>query len=119
MTPCSRWDIVLVPFPFTDLTACKKRPALVVSPDNYNSGPDVVIAFITSQLTTPPRPGDHLITDWQASGLPKPSQLRMKLATISRRIVIKKLGRLTPAEKSRVQAVTRRFFELNAEEHDA
>ncbi len=112
MTPCSRWDIVLVPFPFTDLTASKKRPALVVSPDNYNSGPDVVIAFITSQLKTPPRPGDHLIADWQASGLPKPSQLRMKLATISHRIVIKKLGRLTQAEKIRVQAVIGNFFAL-------
>lgn len=111
MTPCSRWDIVLVPFPFTDLTTSKKRPALVVSPDTYNSGPDVTIAFITSQLNTPPRPGDHLITDWQASGLPKPSQLRMKLATISRRIVIRKLGCLTPAEQSHVQAVISRFFE--------
>jgi mRNA interferase MazF len=108
-----------VPFPFTDLTTSKKRPALVVSPDNYNSGPDVVIAFITSQLNTPPRPGDHLITDWQASGLPKPSQLRMKLATISRHIVIKRLGHLTPAEKSRVQAAIRRFFGLSTEEHDA
>ena len=114
MTPCSRWDIVLVPFPFTDLTTSKKRPALVVSPDNYNSGPDVVIAFITSQLKTPPRPGDHPITDWQACGLPKPSQLRMKLATISRHIVIKKLGHLTPSEKSRVHAVIGRFFELDA-----
>ncbi|MBL7077160.1 MAG: type II toxin-antitoxin system PemK/MazF family toxin [Kiritimatiellae bacterium] len=116
MTPCSRWDIVLVPFPFTDLTTSKKRPALVVSPDSYNSGPDVVIAFITSRLNTPQRPGDHLITDWQASGLPKPSQLRMKLATISRSIVIKKLGHLTPAEEGRVQAVLRSFFELDDDE---
>ena len=115
MTPCSRWDIVLVPFPFTDLTTSKKRPALVVSPDSYNSGPDVVIAFITSQLNTPPRPGDHPITDWQASGLPKPSQMRMKLATISRCIVIKKLGHLTSAEVNRVQSVISRFFDLKHE----
>jgi mRNA interferase MazF len=114
MTPCSCWDIILVPFPFTDLTTSKKRPALVISPDRYNSGPDVIIAFITSQLQTPRRPGDHRIIDWQASGLPKPSQLRMKLATISRRIVIKKIGHLTSAEKSRVQAVIHRFFELKA-----
>jgi len=112
MTPCSCWDIVLVPLPFTDLTTSKKRPALVVSPDSYNSGSDVIIAFITSQLNTLPRPGDHLIIDWQASGLPKPSRLRMKLATISRRIVIKKLGHLAATEKSRVQTVMSRFFDL-------
>ena len=115
MTPCSRWDIVLVPFPFTDLTTSKKRPALVVSPDRYNSGPDVVIAFITSRLNTTPQPGDQLLDDWQASGLPKPSQLRMKLATISRRIVIKKLGHLTTAEAHRVQAVINHFFDVKPE----
>jgi len=112
MIPCSRWDIVLVPFPFTDVTTSKKRPALVVSPDSYNSGPDVIIAFITSQLNTPRRAGDHLIIDWQTCGLPKPSQLRMKLATISRRIVIKKLGHLTAAERNRVQTTISRFFDL-------
>jgi len=37
MTPCRKWDIIIVPFPFTDLTTVKKRPALVVSPDNYNN----------------------------------------------------------------------------------
>ncbi len=97
MTPCRRWDIVLVPFPFTDLTTNKKRPALVISPDSYNRGPDVVIAFITSQLKTQARPGDCFIEAWRESGLPKPSQLRMKLATVARSIVLGK----TPSEKVR------------------
>ena len=110
MTRCSRWDIVLVPFPFTDLSASKKRPALVVSPDGYNEGPDVVIAFITSRLDSPRRPADHDIVDWQASGLPKPSRLRMKFATIVRSIVIKKLGHLTREEAGRVQSVLSSFF---------
>jgi mRNA interferase MazF len=111
MTPCSRWDIILVPFPFTDLTTSKKRPALVISPDAYNSGSDVVIAFITSRLATPSRPGDHLVGEWQAAGLLKPSLLRMKLATISRGIVIKKLGHLPKTEEDRIQTVLNRFFE--------
>jgi len=113
MTPCRRWDIVLVPFPFTDLTTNKKRPALVISPDSYNSGPDVVIAFITSQLKTPARSGDCVIEAWRESGLPKPSQLRMKLATVARSIVLKKLGHLPESEQHRVQTVMRSFFELN------
>jgi mRNA interferase MazF len=110
MTPCSRWDIVLVPFPFTDLSTNKKRPALVVSPDEYNSGPDVVIAFVTSRLSTPSRPGDCLIDSWQESGLLKPSLLRMKFATISRSIVIKKLGHLPEPEQARVQTALGDFF---------
>lgn len=110
MTPCSRWDIILVPFPFTDLTTNKKRPALVISPDTYNGGPDVVIAFITSRLNTSARPGDYRIGEWQAAGLLKPSLLRMKLATISRDIVIKKLGHLPKTEEISVQAVLSSFF---------
>ena len=45
-----RGDIVLVPFPFTDLSSTKKRPALVVSPDKFNEhAQDVVLVAITSQ----------------------------------------------------------------------
>ena len=51
-TPYKRGDIVLVPFPFTDLTSSKKRPALVISPDSFNSQQqDLVVVAITSQLT--------------------------------------------------------------------
>jgi mRNA interferase MazF len=111
MTTCSRWDIVLVPFPFTDLRSSKKRPALVVSPDEYNGGPDVVIAFITSQMKSASRPGDYHLKMWQESGLPKPSMVRMKFATIERGIVIKKLGRLAAQDREEVRSVMRCFFE--------
>jgi len=45
-----RGDIVLVSFPFTDLSSSKRRPALVVSPDAFNQTmQDLVLAAITSQ----------------------------------------------------------------------
>jgi mRNA interferase MazF len=50
-TSFSQGDVVLVPFPFTDLTAIKQRPALVLSPDRLNQKrPDLVVAAITSQV---------------------------------------------------------------------
>ena len=50
-TRYGRGDIVLVPFPFTDRSSTKKRPALVVSPDSFNKhAQDVVLVAITSQL---------------------------------------------------------------------
>ena len=51
-TRYKRGDIVLVPFPFTDLSSSKRRPALVISPDDFNTRmQDLVVAAITSQMT--------------------------------------------------------------------
>ena len=90
----SKWDIILVTFPFTNLKSSKKRPALVISPDIYNKGRDVVIAFITSKLEQEYKIGDYQIQNWREAGLPKPAMIRMKFATIEKSIIIKTLGRL-------------------------
>ena len=51
-TTYRRGDVVLVSFPFTDLAAAKKRPALIISPDSMNQlSQDLILAAITSQLT--------------------------------------------------------------------
>lgn len=94
MMAFNKWDIILVSFPFTDLSTSKKRPALVVSPEIYNEGADLVIAFITSQMQVRSRTGDYPIGNWQLANLPKPSMIRMKFATISKLIIVKKLGQL-------------------------
>lgn len=98
MIAFEQWDIILVPFPFTDLSTSKKRPALVVSPEIYNEGHDLVIAFITSQIKVQSRIGDYKILDWRAASLPKPSLLRMKFATIDKSIAVKKLGHLSEGD---------------------
>ncbi len=105
-----KWDIVLVPFPFTDLTATKKRPALIVSPNDYNSGLDIVIAFITSKLDLQPRPGDFLINEWKKARLPKPSMLRMKFATIDKNIIVKQFGKLANKDIELFQDELINFF---------
>lgn len=70
-------DVVLVPFPFTDQSGTKKRPAVVVSGANYNtSRRDIVIMAITSQWRTPLGFGETMIGDWQAAGLIKASLRR-------------------------------------------
>jgi mRNA interferase MazF len=111
MTACSRWDVVLVPFPFTDLTSMKRRPALVVSPEAYNrGGPDVVIAFLTSQVHVAPRIGDYRLRFWQECGLPKPTMLRMKFATVAQAMVLKKIGSLPEPEREEIRHALTRFF---------
>lgn len=97
MITCKKWDIVLVPFPFTDLSTTKKRPALIVSPTEYNYGNEIVIAFVTSNLKSE-RTSDHIIREWQLAKLPKPSLIRMRFATIDRKMVIKTIGKLNGAD---------------------
>ncbi len=106
-----KWDIVLVPFPFTNLQTIKKRPALIISPDEYNAGDDIVILFITSNVSSFGRTGDYIIQDWNKSGLPKPSMTRMKFATIEKSIVIKNIGRLHKSDCASLVSKLNDFFE--------
>jgi mRNA interferase MazF len=74
-------DVVLVPFPFTDQTASKPRPAIVVSSVAYNRGkPDIVLMAVTSQFR--PSVGEVWLRGWPAAGLLKPSvdQAALKMA---------------------------------------
>jgi mRNA interferase MazF len=88
-------DIVLVPFPFTDQSAIKKRPAVVVSSDSYGiHRPDVVLMAITSQIGPRVAFGETNITEWKKAGLLKPGIVKPILTTVERKLVLKRLGRL-------------------------
>jgi mRNA interferase MazF len=95
MTTWRRGDVVLVPVSFTDRSGSKRRPAVVVSSDQYNTqSPDMLIASITGNLQAVPHPGDHLLTHWQEAGLLRPSLVQAKIATVETSIVERRLGRL-------------------------
>ena len=94
-TTYSFGDVVLVPFPFTDQTTTKKRPAVVVSSNGYNTArPDVVLMAVTGHLSTLPRIGEVVITEWKKAGLLKASTIKPILTTIERRLIIRILGQL-------------------------
>jgi len=98
MTDCEQGDIILVPFPFTDLTTVKQRPALVLSANWFNtSRDDCVVAAITSQIPSDLQPDEYRLSasDLLAGGLPKPSLVRLgKLFTMSKSLLHKQLGTL-------------------------
>ncbi|HMG74899.1 MAG TPA: type II toxin-antitoxin system PemK/MazF family toxin [Pyrinomonadaceae bacterium] len=88
-------DVVLVPFPFTDQTASKKRPAVAVSSDEYNKvRPDVILMPVTGHLSGYPRIGEVVVSDWKEAGLLKASTIKPILATIEKSLIIRPLGHL-------------------------
>jgi mRNA interferase MazF len=96
--PLGRGDIVLVPFPFTDLSATKRRPAVVVWADS--SGEDYVLAFISSRDISPSVADIVLLPthpEFALTGLSVPSRIRTtKLVTLARPLLRRWLGRLGP-----------------------
>ena len=93
-------DIVLVPFPFTSQAASKQRPAVVASSRAYNDArPDLIVMAITSQLRSTASFGEVWLRAWQAAGLLKPSAVKPVIATLEQRLVLRRLGALTAADR--------------------
>ena len=95
-----RFDVVVVPFPFTDQAVHKRRPALVLSgAKNFNAkARHSVMAMITS-AANPSWPLDVTLRRLAAAGLSAPSVVRMKLFTLDHRFVIRRAGRLAAEDR--------------------
>ena len=91
-----RKDIVLVPFPFTDQSASKRRPALIVSSDKFNSdSEDVIVCAITSNPDSGPYTVQIRNEDWK-DGIYSESYVKScVILTISKQVIDKRIGRLS------------------------
>jgi mRNA interferase MazF len=101
--------IVLIPFPFTDLTATKLRPALVL----YEGEKDVVAAFISSR-TEKPKATDIIIDEkhpeFKRTGLKLTSAIKLdKVATISKSLIVGEIGEVGTKTK---KAINHKIAEL-------
>ena len=107
MTTYRRGDIVLVPFPFTDLSTIKQRPALIVSSTRFNvAQEDAIFVAITSNVGAYRKHRDvyHISASEQhKAGLPKEGIVRCnKITTIDQRLIRKTLGSLSRGTVDRV-----------------
>ena len=100
---CDRWDVVVVPFPFSDRAAEKRRPALVLSDKGFNSSGHTILAMITTRGHHP-WPGDCDLEDHEDAGLPLPCCVRLKLFTLDNRVILRRVGRLSDDDRKTVEA---------------
>ena len=106
-----RGDVVLVPFPFSDLSAAKTRPAVVVSVAGFEGATgDFIAAMITSAPQSTPY--DVALADWRRAKLIFPSWVRAKLVTLSPSLVRHRPGQLSGRDLVAVEERLRRALGL-------
>lgn len=109
------FDVVVVPFPFTDSERTKRRPALVISSSTAFNTPSkhTVLAMITS-ASHESWPLDISIADLETTGLTSPSIIRMKFFTLDNRFIIKKIGKLSLKDQKKIIAAEKKLLNPKA-----
>ena len=109
---CEPFDVVVVPFPFADRLAARRRPALVVSSGWFNgSHEQTILAMITT--TRNDWPSDVAIRSWQDAGLDVPCKVRLKLFTLDKTLILRKAGRLASRDGDAVGKALSRCLVLD------
>ena len=104
---CSPFDIVEVPFPFSDVPRSKRRKALVLSDAVFNQKN---ASSLLMMITSAARSAWHLdvpLEQWSQAGLRKPCLARMKLFTLDNGLILGRVGRLTAKDQQRVTLALR------------
>lgn len=106
----SKWDIVVLPFPYVDINTQKRRPALVISSDEFNETTGLLwVLMITTSTNSWVH--DVNIKNLKQTNLPAPSKIRCaKLATVEKNRVVRVLGKLGAAD---LEAVERMLDKIN------
>lgn len=87
--------IVLTPFPFTDLSTSKRRPAIVISKNNEQT--DIIVAYISSKISEHISVTDYLLKsshkDFPVTGLLKDSIIKLnKIVTVDKSLFTGEIG---------------------------
>lgn len=103
MTNYKQQDVVLVDFGFSEETGSKKRPALIISSDNYHKNrAEIIIMAVTSNIKRVLF-GDTKIDKWKEAGLIYPSLVTGIIRTIKDNMIIKKLGAVLDQDFQKVK----------------
>lgn len=109
MLSFSLHDVILVRYPFSDLSSSKVRPAVVVGVTQPSQ--DLLIVPLTSR-TTALFPGEYAMTEWREAGLNVPSTIKRGLYTVHASLVLKQVGRVAESDARRIRTSLRLWLGL-------
>jgi len=104
MTNISKYDVIIVKFPFASSLKYKARPAVVVSSSLYNeSSRDTLLILAISSNVNYKLNFEPEIVNWETSGLLKPSIFKSAVATIEKSHLLTKIGTLSDTDIKRLE----------------
>lgn len=105
---CDLFDVVEVPFPFSDLPRSKRRKALIISNREFNHRNGSTILMMITSATHSSWYLDVQLKNWRQSGLRKSCVARMKLFTLDNGLIIEKAGQLSEKDRAKVAEALRK-----------
>ena len=107
MPSFSKYDVILVRYPFSDLTASKVRPAIVVNQPHVSE--DSLIVPLTSRTNTL-LAGEFVLTDWAIAGLNVSSAVKRGIYTVHSSLIIKSIGQLSSQDAQQLDRSIRQWL---------
>ncbi|MGK5093440.1 type II toxin-antitoxin system PemK/MazF family toxin [Deltaproteobacteria bacterium TL4] len=96
----SKNDVILVKYPFSDVSAQKVRPAVVVNAPHVSN--DLLVVALTSKTTSLLK-GEFVLTDWALAGLNVITAVKRGIYTVHQSLIIKRLGKLSHADSQKIE----------------
>nr|VFJ42864.1 MAG: mRNA interferase MazF [Candidatus Kentron sp. DK] len=100
MNNYSKNDVIIVRYPFSDISNSKIRPAVIVSASHVSE--DVFIVPLTSK-TTFLLPGEFVLKDWVKAGLNVETAVKRGIYTVSGNLIIKRVGAISISDAERLE----------------
>jgi mRNA interferase MazF len=102
-------EVILVRYPFTDLSSIKVRPAVIIN--SPHASQDHIIVALTSQVTNL-LSGEFLLSDWAGAGLNVPTAVKRGIYTVYPLLIVKQIGRLSQQDAQEVDSSLKQWMGL-------
>jgi mRNA interferase MazF len=109
MANYSKNDVILVRYPFSDLSVIKVRPAIIVNASHPSQ--DSLIVPLTSK-TNKLLPGEFVLSDWGGAGLNVPTAVKRGIYTIVQNLILKQVGTLSTLDAQTLAQSLRDWLDL-------
>jgi mRNA interferase MazF len=107
---CDFSDVVVVPFPFVDIAADKRRPSLILSNRTFNNSHGHSICAMITTAARSNWPSDVAIEDLNPAGLNRPCVVRWKLFTLPNGLILRRAGHLGSRDREKIVSAARHIL---------